>query len=107
MPQPRYYRTSHVHDFFPPGIKWLLIANTLIFLPFSVSPTITNHMITAFALYAEAALTNCYVVQIVTYMFLHGGPSHLVFNMLALCMFGTQLERDWGTRPFLKFYFLC
>ena len=42
--------------------------------------------------------------QLVTYMFLHGGIFHIVFNMLALWMFGAELERMWGTRYFLKFY---
>jgi membrane associated rhomboid family serine protease len=40
-------------------------------------------------------------------MFLHAGVWHLVFNMLTLWMFGTPLERDWGTRRFLKYYFIC
>jgi membrane associated rhomboid family serine protease len=44
--------------------------------------------------------------QVVTYMFLHGGLFHILFNMLALWMFGTELERMWGTRYFLKFYFV-
>jgi membrane associated rhomboid family serine protease len=39
-------------------------------------------------------------------MFLHGGIFHIVFNMLALWMFGAELERMWGTRQFLKFYFV-
>jgi membrane associated rhomboid family serine protease len=39
-------------------------------------------------------------------MFLHGGLFHILFNMLALWMFGTELERVWGTRYFLKFYFV-
>jgi membrane associated rhomboid family serine protease len=39
-------------------------------------------------------------------MFLHAGLFHLLFNMLALWMFGTELERLWGTRYFLKFYML-
>lgn len=42
--------------------------------------------------------------QPVTYMFLHGGVGHLVFNMLALWMFGTELERTWGTRFFVRYY---
>jgi membrane associated rhomboid family serine protease len=42
--------------------------------------------------------------QPLTYMFLHGGIFHLLFNMLALWMFGTELERMWGTRFFTKFY---
>ncbi|MEQ1868819.1 MAG: rhomboid family intramembrane serine protease [Vicinamibacterales bacterium] len=45
--------------------------------------------------------------QVATYMFLHGGLLHLLFNMLALWMFGTELERIWGTRYFLKYYFAC
>ena len=44
--------------------------------------------------------------QLATYMFLHGGLFHILFNMLALWMFGTELERIWGTRYFLKFYFV-
>ena len=39
-------------------------------------------------------------------MFLHGGMFHILFNMLALWMFGAELERIWGTRYFLKFYFV-
>ena len=43
-----------------------------------------------------------------TYMFLHstGGFGHILFNMLALWMFGTELERTWGTRFFTKYYFV-
>jgi rhomboid family protein len=44
--------------------------------------------------------------QPVTYMFIHGGVFHILFNMLALWMFGTELERVWGTRFFLKYYFI-
>jgi membrane associated rhomboid family serine protease len=47
-----------------------------------------------------------WVWQLATYMFLHGGIFHILFNMLALWMFGTDLERRWGTRYFLKFYFV-
>jgi membrane associated rhomboid family serine protease len=37
-------------------------------------------------------------------MFLHGNIGHILFNMLALWMFGTELERLWGTRTFLRYY---
>jgi membrane associated rhomboid family serine protease len=40
-------------------------------------------------------------------MLLHGGLLHLGFNMLALWMFGRDLEYDWGSREFLKYYFIC
>jgi len=44
--------------------------------------------------------------QPVSYMFLHGGLFHLLFNMLALWMFGVDLERQWGTRFFARYYFV-
>jgi membrane associated rhomboid family serine protease len=47
-----------------------------------------------------------WIWQLGTYMFLHGGVFHILFNMLALWMFGAELERIWGTRNFLKFYFV-
>jgi membrane associated rhomboid family serine protease len=45
--------------------------------------------------------------QPLTYMFLHGGIFHLIFNMLVLWMFGSTLESTWGPRRFLTFYFIC
>ncbi len=47
--------------------------------------------------------------QIGTYMFLHSiqDPFHIIFNMLALWMFGKELERVWGSREFLKYYLIC
>lgn len=47
------------------------------------------------------------VWQLVSYGFLHGGLAHLFFNMFALYMFGLPIERLWGTRRFLIFYFVC
>jgi membrane associated rhomboid family serine protease len=43
----------------------------------------------------------------VTYSFFHVGLFHLLFNMLALWMFGSQFEMDWGPRRFLEFYLFC
>ena len=43
--------------------------------------------------------------QVITYAFLHGGISHLVFNMFGLFMFGAELERVWGSKRLLVFYF--
>jgi len=45
--------------------------------------------------------------QLISYGFLHGGIGHLFFNMFALYMFGLPIERAWGTRRFLIFYFVC
>lgn len=46
-------------------------------------------------------------LQIATHFFMHGGLMHLFFNMFALWMFGTALERIWGPKRFLIFYFVC
>lgn len=45
--------------------------------------------------------------QLITYMFMHGGFTHLFFNMFAVFMFGAVLERTWGPKRFLFYYILC
>ncbi len=45
--------------------------------------------------------------QFFTHMFMHGSVTHLLFNMFALWMFGSQLEKIWGGKRFLIFYFIC
>jgi membrane associated rhomboid family serine protease len=52
---------------------------------------------------------NFYLWQLVTYIFLHdtGQWFHILFNMLGLWMFGSELESVWGTRQFTKFFFIC
>ena len=45
--------------------------------------------------------------QLLSYGFLHGSFEHLFFNMFAIWMFGTQLERTWGSQRFITFYVVC
>ena len=45
--------------------------------------------------------------QLLTYMFLHGGFSHILFNLLALWMFGGELENYWGSKRFLFYFLFC
>lgn len=45
--------------------------------------------------------------QLVSYAFLHGNFNHLFFNMFAVWMFGTPLERSWGSQRYLSFYAVC
>jgi membrane associated rhomboid family serine protease len=47
------------------------------------------------------------IYQLVTYMFLHGGFTHIFFNMFALWMFGAVVERVWGPKKFLFYYISC
>jgi membrane associated rhomboid family serine protease len=48
-----------------------------------------------------------FVWQPVTYLFLHATVMHVLFNMLALWMFGVDLERRWGKTAFFRYYFVC
>src|SRR5690348_10751946 len=109
MPQPRYgYRRTFSSDYFPPGLKWLIIVNVAVFiLDFVGGGWVQTNLRAFFGLSATGVVRNFFVWQLFTYMFLHGGIMHLLFNMLTLWFFGTTLERDWGTRQFLKYYFLC
>src|SRR5262252_1237288 len=106
MPQPRYQYRSSLYGYFPRGIKWLLISNTAVFLIWTLGPIgFQQDVLNYFAL--NKVISIRLVWQLFTYLFLHGGVFHLVFNMLALWMFGSPLESDWGTRRFLRYYFVC
>ena len=102
------FRAGNYSHFFPNGVKWLLISNIAIFvLFFFTAQTQLGQVFQLLALSPRLVLEHFAIWQLVTYMFLHGGFGHILFNMLALWMFGMDLERDWGTRRFLKYYFLC
>jgi len=47
------------------------------------------------------------IYQFVSYMFMHGGFIHFFFNMFALWMFGSTIERTWGAKRYLIYYFVC
>ena len=83
-----------------PAIKALVIANTIAFLLTLAVPAITLE----FGLRPADIFGSLKVWQPLTYMFLHGGIFHILFNMLALWMFGVELERMWGSRYFMQYY---
>ena len=84
------------------AMKALIGANVLFFFAQLLGRSITDTL----GLVPFFVTTRLWIWQPATYMFLHGGVFHLLFNMLALWMFGAELERLWGTRAFLKFYFI-
>lgn len=89
-----------------PGIRFLIISNAVIFLIGMLMPQLNRYMIVYGGLVPDLFLKNFFLWQPLTYMFLHGGFMHIFFNMFALWMFGTELERQWGTNFFLKYYFI-
>jgi membrane associated rhomboid family serine protease len=92
----------------PPVTTALIVANVAVFLLQSVAPG----LIASFALWPLAASgLNAGVAfapwQLLTYAFLHGSLMHLAFNMFALYMFGSAVERVFGGRRYLMFYTVC
>ncbi len=89
----------------PPIVLNLIIINAIVFVAqmvFDSSIGLTNIL----ALYPyNSGLFKPY--QLVTHMFAHGGFLHILFNMYALWLFGSVLERIWGPKKFLIFYFVC
>jgi membrane associated rhomboid family serine protease len=84
----------------PPVTQGLLIANVLIFF---VGEQLGPDIIGLFALWPwDTGLFRPW--QLITYAFLHGGLTHLAFNMFGLWMFGSELERVWGARRMMNFY---
>jgi membrane associated rhomboid family serine protease len=102
----RYNRSYS--DSFPMGVKWLLISNTVIFFLMALASQLgVADRFYIFELVPRTVVYSFTIWQLVTYMFLHGGLLHIVFNMLMLYWIGPDLERTWGTRRFLKYYFVC
>jgi len=92
---------------FPAGLKWLLIANAALFaLPIFFQHTL-GAVLEPLVLVPVEVVRELHVWQLFTYMFLHSGIGQVLWNMLALWLFGIELERLWGTPRFLRFYFLC
>jgi len=86
-----------------PAIKWLIGVNVAAFLLTVIMPALMLRL----GLRPSDVFERGYVWQPITYMFLHGGVFHILFNMLTLWMFGVDLERTWGTRFFTRYYFIC
>jgi len=86
-----------------PAVKTLLIINVAVFL---LQAVLDDWIVLLFGLVPYLVWRFFYVWQLFTYQFLHGGLLHLLFNMLALWMFGCDLERRWGSGFFLKYYFI-
>ena len=88
-----------------PAVKALLIANVVVFLFQAVARSLVQARIEPlFGLVPYEVVHHLFLWQLATYMFLHGGFWHIAWNMLALWMFGTELEAFWGTPKFLRFY---
>ncbi len=112
------YRPPSSLGLFPPVVKNLLILNGLFFLA-QMIPSISGYLDVYGALWPAGTpdvaplrgqptlVPQFYPWQLVTTAFLHGGFSHILFNMFGLWMFGGAIERELGSKRFLWFYLAC
>jgi membrane associated rhomboid family serine protease len=82
-----------------PWVLRLIVANVIVFFIQQGNPGLVQNLVLVPALIPTHPWT------VVTYMFLHGGPTHLLFNMLGLYFFGPRLELVIGGTRFLTLYF--
>lgn len=98
------YSPNTQFSIFPPAVKHLLIVNVLVFVALS-NPLLQRFLMEYGALWPiGSGLFGPW--QLVTYMFLHAGFSHIIFNLFALWIFGQGIENFWGTKRFAIYYFL-
>ena len=97
------YRFSLGYDLTPVIKKLLTIMLAVFLLQMLVSSQINIYL----GLVPILVWKKFFLWQLVTYLFLHGGISHLLFNLIALWMFGGELENYWGSPKFLRYFFFC
>jgi membrane associated rhomboid family serine protease len=106
-----FYERSNrfgVGGLIPPAVKNLIFINGVVYLMLILNNSLGRTLMDNFALSRYDIIHSYKIWQFITYLFLHdpGGFLHILFNMLFLWMFGAELEREWGTREFLKYYFI-
>jgi membrane associated rhomboid family serine protease len=90
-----------------PAVKFLLIVNVAVFVLQTLLGAVADYRLSFyFGLVPALVLQEFYLWQLFSYQFLHGGLFHILFNMLAVWMFGCDLERRWGSNFFLRYYFV-
>jgi len=98
-----YQTSSFGPPLTPPVVKYLMIANLVVFLlQFAIPQIYVFGGVVPLMMWQAGHLWEPF-----TYMWLHGGIGHLAMNMFMLWMFGSQLALAWGPRKFLKFYLFC
>jgi membrane associated rhomboid family serine protease len=101
---------EYARYFFPqltPAVRSLLLVTSAIFVLTYFPWRLANWdwPYYAFSLQPYAVTHNLYLWQLATYLFLHGGFFHIIFNMFILWQFGPDLESLWGSQQFVFFYF--
>ena len=98
------YSPNAQFSVFPPAVKHLLIINGLAF--FALTTPQIGDLLFRFGALWPLGHPLFEPWQLVTYMFLHAGFTHILFNLFALWIFGQAIENFWGTKRFTTYYFL-
>jgi membrane associated rhomboid family serine protease len=101
MNEVSFWRRPLAYRFYNATIA-LIVINVVVFLLNMIAPRSFGYL----ALVPYLVIKQNAVWQVVTYMFVHGGLWHILFNMLALFLFGAPLERRLGSSEFLLYYFI-
>ena len=96
---------SYKPSLFTDAIKTLISVNFAIFILQSISSS-EIMFFSNFGLVPNLVWSQLKIWQPFTYMFFHGDIWHVLINMFVLWMFGSELERVWGKKNFLRFYFI-
>jgi len=100
-----YYRYRFSFGYgLPPVVKNLMIIMGAVFL---IQMLVGGWMEFYFGLIPILVWKEYFLWQLFTYIFLHGGFSHILFNLLALWWFGGELENYWGSKKFLFYFLFC
>jgi len=97
------YRFSFGYGLTPVIKKMMIIMGAVFLLQMFVSSRINLYL----GLVPILVWKKYFLWQLATYIFLHGDMGHILFNLLALWMFGGELESYWGSRKFLGYFFFC
>lgn len=106
-----YGHRFDLSGFFPRAIKTLCIICIAVFLLQTLSGLFFHEQGYVFWLkyfgLSPAGLLTGHIWQLFTYIFLHAGILHILFNLLYLAMFGADLEHMWGAKRFYTYFFVC
>jgi|SRR5690606_39117615 Uncharacterized membrane protein (homolog of Drosophila rhomboid) len=97
-----YSNTASPFSGLPPVVKNLLIINIICFVGSALIFPGANRLFGVY--YPDSPFFKIW--QVITYMFMHGGFTHIFFNMFALFMFGPVLEQVLGSKRFLNYYLI-
>jgi membrane associated rhomboid family serine protease len=86
------------------AVYWLIGINILIFAAAQLLGYNIRQSLTVRMAMIPVAVTQGWVWTFVTYMFMHGNISHILFNMLGLFIFGIHVERQMGSSEFILYY---